>query len=188
MYQQKYLTRCCIGKTTRLRSHFSADKGVRLINTMMLNTKLLFELHVYRIDESTYYEQFSEYKDSNSSEYFSSDSPYHIENFGGQWEYNEIIGFLKFYVSGNTQIRNEYFETDSKRKVKTRKKVFVKKNDSFSVSSINRSMTNDDLIKTINSSIQHCENNLPKNRFINTEIFFSTYKNTDWYKVIYPKK
>ncbi len=122
---------------------------------MRLNTKLLFELHVYRIDESTYYKQFSEYRDSNSSEYFGLDSPYHIKNFGGQWEYNEIIGFLKFYVSGNTQIRSEYFETDSKRKVKTRKKIFVKKSDSFSVRSIDRSMTNDDLIKNISRVLKY---------------------------------
>jgi len=149
---------------------------------------LLFELHVYRIDESTYYKQFAKYKDSNSNEYFRSDSPYHIANFGGQWEYNEIIGFLKFYVSGNTQIRSEYFETNSKRKRKTRRKVFVKKSDSFSVRSIDRSMTNDDLIKAIDSSIQHCKNNLPKNRFINTELFLGAYKNTDWCKVIYSRK
>ena len=152
---------------------------------MLLLTKLLFDLQVYRIDENTYYKHFSEYKDLNSNEVAASDHPCHIANFDGSWEYNEIIGFLKFYVSGNTQIRCEYVETDAQRKVKTRKKVFIKKSDSFSVRSIDCTMTNEQIVETIESSIDHCKNNLAKNRFVKTDVFFSTYKHTDWHKVIY---
>ena len=152
---------------------------------MLLITNLLFELQVYRIDESTYYKKFSEFRDSRSNEVTSPDHPCHLANFGGQWEYNEIIGFLKFYVSGKTQIRCEYVETNAKKKVKTRKKMFIRKSDSFSVRNIDRSMTNENIIEIIDSSIEHCKKNLAKNRFIKTDVFFSTYKYTDWHKAIY---
>lgn len=151
---------------------------------MLLNTKLLFQLAVYRIDKSSYYEKFSTFRESNSSEYLDIDHPIHIERFGGHWEYNEIIGFLKFYVSGNTQIRCEYHETNSQRKVKTRKKTFVKKTDSLCTRQISQSMTNKQLIVVIEDCIKHCMDNLSSKRFIDTSIFNETYKHTNWKKVI----
>jgi hypothetical protein len=151
---------------------------------MLLNTKLLFELSVYRINESAYYELFSKYKEHNASEYIPKEHSCHIENFGGQWEYNEIIGYLKFYVSRNTQVRCEYTETKAQRKVKTRKKVFVTKTDSACVRQISRTMNTAQLIEVFEDCIQDCKNNLPSKRYIDTRIFNETYKHTNWAKVI----
>ncbi len=89
---------------------------------MLLPTKLLFELSVYRVDEASYFRDFDKYKAKNN--HIPEHSPIHIESFGGQWEYNEIIGFLKFYVSGNTQIRVEYTETNTIKKSKNPEKCF----------------------------------------------------------------
>ncbi len=149
---------------------------------MRLNTKLLFELAVYRLDEESYYNEFLKYKNENSTEH-TSDSCL-INSYGGQWEYNEIVGFLKFYVSGNTQIRCEYHETDKKIKRKTKTKTFIKITDSLCVRSISKKMTNEELINTIEDCIRHCKNNIPIKRFIDTRMFDSTFKNTNWVQVV----
>jgi len=151
---------------------------------MLLNTNLLFELPVYRLNESSYYQQFKKYKDKHSTQY-TSDSML-IDHFGGQWEYNEIIGFLKFYISGNTQIRVEYHETDKKikRRSRNRSKFFIKKTDSLCVRSISKTMTNEEWIITIEDCINHCKANLSSARYVDTKIFFSTFKYTNWVKVI----
>ena len=149
---------------------------------MLLNTRLLFELAVYRLDKESYSNGFLEYKNKNSTEY-TSDSGL-MNCYGGQWEYNEIIGFLKFYVSDNTQIRCEYHETNKKIKRKSRTKIFIKNTDSFCVRSISKKMTNEELINIIEDCIKHCKDNISAERFIDTQIFDSTFKHTNWVQVI----
>jgi len=43
--------------------------------------------------------------------------------YGGAWEFNESIGYIRLYFFG-TQIRGEYWGVNSKRIVRTRKKTF----------------------------------------------------------------
>jgi hypothetical protein len=43
--------------------------------------------------------------------------------YGGQWIYNEIIGFVRLYFDGS-QVLGAYFRTSAKRISKTRKKTF----------------------------------------------------------------
>ena len=43
------------------------------------------------------------------------------QSYGGAWEYNEIIGYIRLYFFG-TQVRGEYWGVNSKRVVRTRKK------------------------------------------------------------------
>ena len=143
---------------------------------MLLPTKVLFELNVYRISEKNYLNRF------NTSIYGRNGCS--IENFGGEWEYNEIIGFLKFYVSGNTQIRVEYKDTNKKRKNKTRNKQFVLNTDSFSTRSFYRSSTNQDLIDLIKDCIDDCKKRLKKNRYIDTKFIDTTINNTDWRSIV----
>ena len=40
MTLNKYITSCCIGKTTRSRSHFSAEQGVGMTPTVNINHKI----------------------------------------------------------------------------------------------------------------------------------------------------
>ncbi len=151
---------------------------------MLLNTSLLFELAIYRIDEEKYYDDFKAYVEKNKMDHISTDSSYYLNSFGGQWEYNEITGFLKFYISGSTQIRVEYHETKSSRKVKTRKKTFEKKQGSFCTRQISKDMTNDEIIIVLKECIEHCRENLNSNRYINTAFFDSSYRQTDWKSII----
>ena len=93
----------------------------------MPNINYLFEIHVYRLTENDYYDATQKYIDkTNSNLQYPMDVDFLLKQYGGSWQYNEIIGFLKFYQYGANQIRCEYWETDSSRKVKTRKKQFVK--------------------------------------------------------------
>jgi hypothetical protein len=150
---------------------------------MLLPTTVLFELAVYRTDEDSYYREFEEYRIKNINIHTPERSPIHLVRFKGQWEYNEIVGFLKFYVSGKTQIRVEYSETNSKRKVKTRTKIFVAQNDSFCTMPLTNKSSDPEILEVIESCIEHCRERL-KNRYIDIRLFESTYKHIPWHKVI----
>jgi len=54
---------------------------------MLLNTKTLFELSVYRLDKESYYRDFLKYKNINATEYIPDSSL--INDYGGQWEYSK---------------------------------------------------------------------------------------------------
>lgn len=148
---------------------------------MLLCTKELFELPIYRLKEDKYYDEFNKHENNKS---LPIPDEYQLKSFGGAWEYNEIIGFLKFYISGNTQIRCVYTDTDAKRKVKTRKKIFVEKSHSFCALSINVKANNEDIMDVIEQAIKHCRINLPKNRFINRTLFDQTFRYVDWQAVL----
>ncbi|CAH8232054.1 conserved hypothetical protein [Vibrio aestuarianus] len=146
---------------------------------MVLKTKELFELPVYRIDEDTYYSELREYISSNQLM-----SPeYTRKKFGGDWQYNEVIGFLRFYVSGKSQVRCEYWQTDTKRKIKTRKKQFVMTSDSFCIRNFNPNADNEVLKSMLLDCIEHCRVNLPR-RHIDMRIFMETFNFIDWCRVL----
>ncbi|KQA98073.1 hypothetical protein CGT94_17145 [Vibrio metoecus] len=146
---------------------------------MVLKTKELFELPVYRIDEETYNCELKEYISSNESM-----SPeYSRKQFGGDWQYNEVVGFLRFYVSGKRQIRCEYWQTDTQRKIKTRKKQFVMTSDSFCTQNFYPNADNDALKSMLLDSIEHCRVNLPR-RHIDMRMFMETFDFIDWCRVL----
>lgn len=152
----------------------------------MLKTKYLFELHVYRLKESEYYSAMKDYMDkTNSKMQIPMDTGYLRKQYGGDWQYNEIIGFLKFYQYGANQIRCEYWETDSSRKVKTRKKQFIQKSDSYCREPFSKSDTNINLATAMKSAVEHCEVILnKKNRHIDKELFNNTVDHVAWRDVL----
>jgi len=152
----------------------------------MLKTKYLFELPVYRLKESDYYSAMHKHIDNiNSKMEIPMDTAYLRKEYGGDWHYNEIIGFLKFYQYGANQIRCEYWETDSSRKVKTRKKLFVKKSDSYCRVPFSKSDSNAELTKTMLSAVDHCEVILKKKkRYIDKELFINTVNHISWQDVL----
>ena len=152
---------------------------------MLLNTSLLFELPIYRIDKETYYNEFNAFTEKNKMEYMPIGSPFYLDLFGGQWEYNEIIAYMKFYVSGKTQIRVEYHETNKKKKYKTRKKVFIKHNQSFCTRNISHTLSNEQIIELLEECIQHCRTRLPSKRYLKTDFFDVTFKYTNWREIIF---
>lgn len=152
----------------------------------MLITKYLFELHVYRLKKNDYYNSMMKHIDKvNSMMDIPMSTEYLRKNFGGDWQYNEIIGFLKFYQYGENQIRCEYWETDSSRKVKTRKKQFIQISDSYCTEPFSKNDTNANLAESMKSAVEHCETRLKKkNRYIDKEIFGNTVDHTSWQDVL----
>ncbi|HHF2902108.1 TPA: hypothetical protein ACPJZU_004731 [Vibrio alginolyticus] len=146
---------------------------------MVLKTKELFELPVYRLDEDTYNGKLREFIASN--ELMSSN--YARTEFGGDWQYNELVGFLRFYLSGKRQIRCEYWQTNTRRKVKTRKKQFVMTSDSFCRQNFNPDASNEELQAVVLSCIEHCKANLPR-RHIDMRMFNQTFEFINWQGVL----
>ena len=101
--------------------------------------KYIFDIPVYRLTEDEYYSKLKDYvgdkiylgwPDSIIQEFYkrNPDNKIHVTDsltkaYGGPWTYNEIIGFIRLHFLGS-QIRGEYYEVDSKRITKTRKKQF----------------------------------------------------------------
>lgn len=152
----------------------------------MLKTKYLFEIHVYRLKENDYYDAMKKYMDNiNSKLQIPIDTRYLRKKYGGDWQYNEIIGFLKFYQYGANQIRCEYWETDASHKVKTRKKQFIQISDSYCTVLFSKKNTNSNLAKNMKSAVEHCEVRLfKKGRYINKEIFNNTVDHISWHDVL----
>lgn len=152
----------------------------------MLKTKYLFELHVYRLKENVYYSEMKMHMDKiNSKMQIPMDTDFLRKKYGGVWQYNEIIGFLKFYQYGENQIRCEYSETDSSHKVRTRKKQFIQISDSYCREPFSKNDTNVNLAKVMKSAVEHCEVRLKKKkRHIDKEIFNNTVEHISWRDVL----
>lgn len=148
----------------------------------MLTIKYLFEIPVYRLSESDYYKKLIDYISGINSKMSTPMSDAYLrKQYGGDWRYNEIIGFLRFYRYGCNQIRCDYAETDAIKKTRTRKKLFEKLSDSYCIEQFSRSASNIDLAKSMRSAVEHCENRLKKkNRVLDKELFENTVDFIDW--------
>lgn len=148
----------------------------------VLTTKYLFEIPVYRLTENDYYKKLSDYKNEiNSKMEVPMSDAYLKKQFGGDWRYNEIIGFLRFYRYGSSQIRCDYTETDAVKKTRTRKKIFEQISDSYCIEPFTVSSSNIDLAKHMRSAVEHCEIRLKKkNRILDKELFENTVDFIDW--------
>jgi hypothetical protein len=94
--------------------------------------KIIFDVPVYRLSQPEYEAKQEQYVRQNLAE----GEPYpdskgklwwqtrFAENYGGFWQFNEIIGFIRLFFYG-TQIRGEYWRVNAKRLVRTRNKTFV---------------------------------------------------------------
>jgi len=146
----------------------------------MLTYKNLFEISVYRLSENSYYDKMNDHiAHTNQDKEYPIDEGFLRKQFGGDWRYNEIIGFLRFYRCGQDQIRCEYWETDAKKKVRTRKKLFSQISDSYCTERFSRNSSNEELAKTMKNAVEHCENRL-KNRTLDRELFDTTVDLIDW--------
>ena len=148
----------------------------------MFTCKKLFEIQVYRLKENDYYDKMFSYMEkinANNSNPLSSE---HLrKEYGGDWRYNEIIGFLRFYRYGENQIRCEYWDTDSIRKIRTRRKTFIQISNSYCNEIFSKSASNLALVQLMKNAVEHCENRLKnKNRTLDRELFDNTVDFIDW--------
>jgi len=148
----------------------------------MLTIKNIFEITVYRIEETFYYSQMSAHiakvNDGHQPPFARG---IFTKKYGGAWRYNEIIGFLRFYRYGGSQIRCEYWKTDAKKKIRTRRKQFLKISDGYCKQSFSIFANNSKLVQTMKSAVEHCETRLAKeNLVLDRELFDNTVDFIDW--------
>jgi hypothetical protein len=148
----------------------------------MLTCENLFEIPVYRLNENSYYDQMKSYiSEINGKNQHPMDEVYLKKQYGGDWKYNEIIGFLGFYRYGENQIRCEYWETNAKKKVLTRIKQFEKISDSYCLEPFSKSAENSILAQSMRNAVEHCETRLKKKkRVLDRELFDRIVNHVNW--------
>ncbi|MES2825307.1 MAG: hypothetical protein V4732_17015 [Pseudomonadota bacterium] len=164
--------------------------------------KYFFEIPVYRLSEAQYKEEMKTYIRKSVPTY---DGPeqllqYRVQNpeqdhpdsllvgmlcreFGGPWMYNEIIGHLRLYLY-HSQIRVEYWQVQSKRIVKSRRKLFGRNSPKI-VDEINikdRS-SNSEIKKATEDTVKACEQKF-KRRHLDLRYFYAIKDHVNWAEVI----
>jgi hypothetical protein len=159
----------------------------------------LMTIPVYRIQRETYYEQrnvFTEKKifggsDAEFKRKYCEDNPEYLRsykdaihtNYGGAWEYNEIIGFIKLHILGS-QIRGEYCQDDKRRFVKSRSKQFKYVTHKLAPeNSFYKGATNGEIYQTICLYVDDCRKEL-KGRYIDDSNLKNVGKYVDWNSLI----
>lgn len=150
----------------------------------MLTIKYLFEMPAYRLSENIYYEKMAaSISKTNQGKEYPTNEDYLRYKYGGDWRFNEIVGFLRFYRYGENQIRCEYWESEAKKKVRTRKKQFILVSDSYCTETFSRTASNVELAHTMRSAVEHCESRL-KNLVIDRELFDASVGLIDWNSIL----
>ena len=150
--------------------------------------KTLFELPIYRVSEEQYYKSFSEHYEKrkiphNNLLYEESLNQNLRKDLGGDWKYNEIVGYLRFYkyVDYSIYINCFYYKVNKKRITKTRTKQFIPIDDTLYKIIIIYSYDNQQIAKKITEMVDWCST-LPAvhKRYIDREIFDNTVNCIDW--------
>ena len=156
----------------------------------MVGDDFFLVIPVYRLNEDKYYSDLNvDFESSISAtwnEEFRQNNPglvqsyqqNHHDTYGGAWEFNEIIGYIKLYFLG-TQVRGEYWSTIPKRKVKTRRKQFEYKTHKLFVEIEIREKTNEGILAAIEEYLVGCAREL-KNRHIDLREYNSLKNYIDW--------
>ena len=151
-----------------------------------MNTDIL-TLPVYRLSREKYHKQREKYVNDNmyrgSTGHIKFQKEFHAKNpdikhqfeshlinkFGGCWEFNEVIGFIKLQFLG-TQVRGEYFEIKAKRITRTRKKIFEYITHKLAPElEIKRGANNQEIFGVVKDYVSDCYKELPEGRFIEDE-------------------
>ena len=156
----------------------------------MVGNGFFFVIPVYRLEEDKYYNQLKADHEKSIphtwSEEFQNEHPAIVQGYksnhhlryGGSWEFNEIIGYIKLYFMGS-QVRGEYWSTLPKRKSRTRKKQFEYKTHKLYVEKTIWNKTSEGVLSTIEEYLAGCKNEL-KNRHIDLREFDYIKNHLDW--------
>lgn len=133
------------------------------------------DLPVYRIPQKRYNSERQEYivkticgalipvsdMSMGQKDNYERHRPFLAEHYGGDWEFNEIVGFIKLHFLGS-QVRGEYFTTKPGRKVKTRKKQFIYSTHKLAPEvHLGPSPSNEEIYKKVLEYVERCKQELP---------------------------
>jgi len=158
---------------------------------------IFFEIPVYRLSEEKYNKNMDEHikkhplfqKDRDdfyerNPHQETHDMEYVKNKFGGIWRYNEIIGYIQLYISGN-QILGKYFENDTERQIKTRRKRFKYISPKLAPEiDLPLEGNNKAIYEEIYKYIKNCKKELPPIRFIDMSVFEKIGPYVEWRKFI----
>lgn len=159
----------------------------------MIFDKYFMVIPVYRMPEDKYFSQMNEDFEKLISgvwdESFRKNNPSLVESwrinhrssYGGDWEFNEIIGHIKLFFMGS-QVRGEYWSTKPRRKVKTRKKQFEFKAHKLVAESEIWDKTSDGVLAAIEEYLFRCKSAL-KDRHIDLREFEALKDHINWLSV-----
>lgn len=159
--------------------------------------KSFFDLPVYRLERDRYYKEREKYVDDLVFQVGSPDEAYFRERhkvnprendtirdlfgvqYGGCWEFNEIIGYVRLHFLGN-QVRGEYFTILRKRIRKTRTRQFAYSTWKLAPEvHIAEPYSSDDVSRAVAEYIDDCRRELPR-RHIDTSVFDALAPHIDW--------
>jgi hypothetical protein len=101
------------------------------------------------------------------------------KSYGGCWEFNEIMGYIRLHFLGS-QVRGEYYAVTKKRIVRTRRKMLEYQTHKLAPEvEIPHPATGNDVLNAVREYIEDCRKEL-KGRYIDTSIFDTLAPYTDW--------
>lgn len=160
---------------------------------MIVFDKYFMVVPVYRLSMDKYYSRMAEDFEKIISESwdmsFREETPNMVDNwrrshrlsYGGDWEFNEIIGYIKLFFMGS-QIRGEYWSTVPRRKVRTRKKNFEFKAHKLVAENDIWDKYSESILAAIEDYLSRCKKEL-KNRHIDLREFDALKKHVNWVSV-----
>lgn len=156
-----------------------------------------FDLPVYRLPRDTYYQEREKFVDdaiyqtgqaieSKLREMEKKDPSCHSSarhrlqlSYGGCWEFNEIIGYIRLHFLGS-QVRGEYFSVAKQRVVKTRTKTIEWRTWKLAPEvEVEQPYGDTEVLVAINQYVRDCRTALP-NRFIDSESFERLVPYVQW--------
>jgi len=156
----------------------------------MVFDEYFLTIPIYRLKEDKYYSDMEiafEKSISNSwDQSFIESNPGLVRDckssqhtrYGGGWEYNEIVGYIKLHFLG-TQVRGEYWGTIPKRKVKTRRKQFEYKAHKLAAEVGIREKNSEGILNAVEEYIERCKREV-KNRHLDLREFDNIKNHIDW--------
>jgi hypothetical protein len=172
-----------------------------ITGTVMFDEKFFCDIPVYRLPEADYYAKRDTYidqqmfgekeEDRKIRKDFYKQNPdqeswclNHLQKqYGGDWQFNEIIGYVRLYIDWS-QVLGVYWQTDAKRIVKTRRKLFVWSTHKIAPErDLPLDGTNQEIYETILDYLDDVRAEL-KGRFIDTEVFETLGVYVDWHTFV----
>jgi hypothetical protein len=159
-----------------------------------------FDLPVYRLEPERYYKERehhverrlkSEFLVTDIDRKFYQDNPGKlislkdrlILHYGGAWDFNEIIGYVKLHFLGY-QIRGEYVGVKVRRYVRTRSKLYEWQTWKLAPEiSIESDASNSEIFGTILEYIDACKQELP-NRYFDVGLLETIGPHMNWRDLI----
>jgi hypothetical protein len=103
--------------------------------------------------------------------------------YGGCWEFNEIVGYIRLHILGN-QVRGEYYATGKKRIVRSRRKMFEFRTWKLVTEGfIERPYGDAEVLSAVMDYVARCREALPR-RHIDSSVLEAIAPHVRWSKLV----